>query len=113
RLGALLHDLCHIPFGHSIEDELGVLAGHDANGPRYTRLWADLLKHLPDQESREALSGQLSEALRPLIVSKDYEPPYPGTGRSKIKELPLPLLPYQFAVDIVGNTICADLLDYI
>ena len=23
RLGALLHDLCHVPFGHSIEDDLG------------------------------------------------------------------------------------------
>src|SRR5436305_10500032 len=25
RLGALMHDFCHIPFGHTIEDELNVL----------------------------------------------------------------------------------------
>jgi HD superfamily phosphohydrolase len=28
RLGALLHDMCHISFGHSIEDDLGILEAH-------------------------------------------------------------------------------------
>src|SRR5438270_1670740 len=34
RLGGLLHDLCHVPFGHSIEDELGILIPHDENEAR-------------------------------------------------------------------------------
>ena len=27
RLGALLHDICHVPLGHTIEDDLGVQIG--------------------------------------------------------------------------------------
>src|SRR4051794_26490695 len=42
RLGALLHDLCHVPLGHTIEDDLKVLTPHDGNGPRFERLWAQL-----------------------------------------------------------------------
>lgn len=30
RLGALLHDLCHLPAGHTVEDDLGILEPHDA-----------------------------------------------------------------------------------
>src|SRR3954449_9806663 len=35
RLGALLHDIGHIPFGHSLEDDLQVLIEHDANEERF------------------------------------------------------------------------------
>jgi HD superfamily phosphohydrolase len=30
RLGALLHDMGHLPAGHTLEDELGLLRPHDA-----------------------------------------------------------------------------------
>jgi HD superfamily phosphohydrolase len=39
RLGALLHDFCHVPLGHTIEDDLKVLVAHDGNAPRFNRLW--------------------------------------------------------------------------
>jgi uncharacterized protein len=42
RLGALLHDFCHVPLGHTIEDDLKVLIPHDANSGRFDRLWATL-----------------------------------------------------------------------
>src|SRR4051812_31068773 len=29
RLGGLLHDIAHVPYGHSIEDDLGILPAHD------------------------------------------------------------------------------------
>jgi HD superfamily phosphohydrolase len=38
RLGALLHDLCHVPFGHSVEDELRLLVPHDENRERFDAL---------------------------------------------------------------------------
>jgi HD superfamily phosphohydrolase len=42
RLGGLLHDLCHVPYGHSIEDELLILLPHDKNESRFERLWCQL-----------------------------------------------------------------------
>lgn len=97
RLGALLHDMCHVPFGHSIEDDLGILEAHDKNERRYETLWSTISKDL-----RDALSTELVDALRPLILSKE-EPINPSEAATR----------YPFVGDIVGNTICADLLDYL
>jgi HD superfamily phosphohydrolase len=95
RLGALLHDLTHIPFGHSIEDELGILDEHDKNPGRFDRLWDRL--EIPHEIERQLHAGGLYDELRGLILSK-ADPPE---------------LKYPFVADIVGNTICADLLDYL
>jgi HD superfamily phosphohydrolase len=94
RLGALLHDLCHVPYGHSIEDDLGILQPHDKNRRRLNNLWRQL-----SSDVRTVLSqGGLKDQLVGLILSKlDRLPP------SR----------YPFVHDIVGNTICADLLDYL
>lgn len=122
RLGALLHDLCHVPFGHSIEDDLRVLVPHDENGPRFAQLWRQLgdalqgrvRHHLPSSaDAAGALTsvgtllepdGELHLQLRPLIISKDeHAEQLKAAGGMR----------YPFAADLVGNTICADLLDYL
>jgi HD superfamily phosphohydrolase len=97
RLGGLMHDLCHVPLGHTIEDDLQVLDAHDENEARFTNLWSQI-----DERARTALENAdgLYDELRVLIISKDdhatkFESNYP------------------FVRDIVGNTICADLIDYI
>lgn len=97
RLGGLMHDLCHIPLGHTIEDDLQVLDAHDENEARFARLWSEI-----DEEARTAIerADGLFDELRVLIISKDA---YAKTYRSN----------YPFVGDIVGNTICADLIDYI
>jgi HD superfamily phosphohydrolase len=95
RLGALLHDLTHVPFGHSIEDELGILDEHDKNTGRFDRLWARL--ELPEELDQQLRTGGLYDELRGLILPKADTVP----------------LKYPFVEDIVGNTICADLLDYL
>ncbi|HVX70428.1 MAG TPA: hypothetical protein VHA79_12145 [Mycobacteriales bacterium] len=101
RLGALMHDLCHVPLGHTIEDDLGVLLAHDKNEPRFKRLWVQL-----DAEARTAIEAagngvtELKDELIRLILSKQTPPV--GWESS-----------YPFVEDIVGNTICADLMDYL
>jgi HD superfamily phosphohydrolase len=97
RLGALLHDLCHVPLGHTIEDDLQILIAHDANEQRFSQLWSGL--NPKAREAIEAAPGLLDE-LRVLIISKDDH------AKQFVSE-------YPFVGDIVGNTICADLVDYI
>lgn len=103
RLGALLHDLCHVPFGHSIEDDLEVLKPHDENDARFNRLWAELGDEVVNALDRENLKQQL----KPLIIAKGDD------GDATSKKPPWERLEYPFVADIVGNTICADLLDYL
>lgn len=38
RLFALVHDVTHVPFGHTLEDELQLFGRHDANSSRAVRL---------------------------------------------------------------------------
>jgi HD superfamily phosphohydrolase/tRNA A-37 threonylcarbamoyl transferase component Bud32 len=38
RLHGLLHDICHIPMGHTIEDQFGLQIAHDKNSSRFERL---------------------------------------------------------------------------
>jgi HD superfamily phosphohydrolase len=123
RLGALLHDLGHIPFGHSIEDDLEVLVSHDKNATRFKAMWREIreqlpaliARHLPDTERQHVSdackslggalgeSGELFQELRPLIISKDK---HAGRWRKGDRK-------YPFVEDLVGDTICADLLDYL
>ena len=104
RLGALLHDLCHVPFGHSVEDDLLILEPHDENADRFRRLWGQVAEQkVPPGKLRvgDLIKGRLLRELRPLILSKE---------RRRTKQ---EALEYPFVEDLVGNTICADLIDYL
>lgn len=101
RLGALLHDLNHVPFGHTIEDDLEVLTSHDENTARLTRLWNELPPEV--LAALRAEGPTLEQQVQRLIVSKDAN----GNGWSDDSFV------YPFVADIVGNTICADLVDYL
>jgi uncharacterized protein len=97
RLFALLHDLPHIPFGHTLEDELRLLRRHDENHERIARLlWEGEIGEI----LREALDDEELATLRKIVATKE-EGDYIDLGGDA------------FCVDIVANTVCADALDYV
>jgi HD superfamily phosphohydrolase len=127
RLGALLHDIGHLPFGHTIEDELRLLAPHDENVYRFDEIWKKMIRSAKDEIKRQAqraerkrtwskeredwlkplLRGEpLYQDLRRLILSKEKDKEGNQIDASK-------KIKYPFTADMVGNTICADLLDYL
>lgn len=104
RLGALLHDFCHVPLGHTIEDDLKVLVAHDGNVARFERLWSRIQEPIRRPIERGAsrfpdATLSLLDELSLLILSK--------LERNGV------VSGYPFVGDIVGNTICADLIDYL
>lgn len=111
RLGALLHDLCHVPFGHSVEDELRLLEPHDENLERFEKLWAQI-----DPTARQAIESgvsltgrSLKDDVMALILSARFKPEAKEEGQDP----GVAPISYPFAQDIVGNTISADLMDYL
>ncbi len=90
RFAALLHDVTHIPYGHNIEDQTGLIARHD--GPeRYRAV-------LGDTQVGAVLDalGVRDEVL--AILAPD---------------LPSPVAVPPFWRQVLSHTIDADLLDYL
>ncbi len=115
RLGALLHDIGHLPAGHTLEDELGLLDAHDDHkrlklvlekqtwfGVSVTPTLLELIDELyADPAEESGLQKPPSEIFLDLV----------SKSRKKTKGSA------QFRIgvcrDIIGNTICADLVDYL
>jgi HD superfamily phosphohydrolase len=146
RLGALLHDIGHVPFGHTFEDELHLLNKHDeleridrilnradwydndgrsvTNGDCPTGNEEDLRETLRDRINRlyrKYLPPELREELKAADVLKQIviKPPKNESATDKTSRLEMERhtasagLRINICRDIVGNTICADLLDYL
>jgi HD superfamily phosphohydrolase len=96
RIGALLHDLPHVPFGHTLEDEFHLLQRHDMNSYRFDTL---------------LLGGELGEVLRKSLVKDEVEELQRVLKAKNDNEFAA--LRFPFVGDIIGNTVCADLLDYV
>jgi hypothetical protein len=87
---ALVHDLTHVPFGHTIEDERRVFPRHDQNTMRMDHF-------LERTDTGRALDNlgvkkQVAQLMKQKRLGKDGP---------------------TFHYDIVSSTICADLLDYL
>lgn len=115
RLAALLHDVSQVPFGHTLEDELGLRSHHDSAG-----------------KLREVLTkaSWYGEEAAPLaaIIDELYLPPTRSAGfdvrptevllamlarDAETSPIGAPGIRWAVCQSIVGNTLCADLLDYV
>jgi len=94
RISALLHDVTHVPFGHTFEDERKLFERHD-EGDRLSHFLLDDRSELARILLREGITDTVYE----LVASKrrDGEP----------VELPA------FMGQIVANSLSADLFDYV
>lgn len=113
RLGALLHDIGHLANGHTFEDELSVLPPHDAD---------ERLEFVLDKTKWH---GEEAEPLRALLERR-YGDLARKVGAEDAVSLLLDLISkdrttaserseFRTGVcrDLIGNTLCADLLDYL
>lgn len=87
-VACLLHDITHIPFAHTIEDEWLVYSRHDESPKRIDTF-------LREGPIAETLGGLRDEVIRILTTKRaaQYRKP--------------------FIVQMVSGAICADLLDYL
>ena len=88
RAAALVHDVTHIPFGHNIEDQTGILPRHDMP-ERF--LWMLSTQFELGRELSE--QGLLEPVLDVLGVGESSLPP--------------------FMSQMISDTICADIMDYL
>jgi HD superfamily phosphohydrolase len=106
RILALIHDMAHFPYGHTIEDEGKLFdAKQWADEDRFRQIFGEIstiiesyLKDLPS-EDRTIIIQDIGFGLK-AEESEDKDEYIHSSDRP-------------FIVDIVGNTICADLLDYL
>jgi len=95
RLAALLHDVSYAPFGHELEDEASVIPKHEYRYEEFLDTSAGgiggiIKKHLDEDLLRELIA---------ILKSKSEDE--------------VNSLRYPFISDLVKNTVCADLLDYL
>lgn len=104
RLVALVHDIAHMPFGHTLEDE-GNLASPEWDDRMRVKHWLG-----PSQEIPQRICDYLTHTGLPLSVAERIV----DDIREYVTFKGDPMeLDYPFVLDLVGNTLCADLLDYI
>ena len=128
RLGALLHDIGHLPFGHTVEDDLALLVPHDENESRFGRMWEEMLSvaetRVREAGKREgATAGVIRDRSNGLAPLRRGEPlqglleklvlSSRKNAQGRRIDPAIEMREYAFVADMVGNTICADLLDYL
>lgn len=119
RLIALMHDMAHISWGHTIEDEGNLIERHQwINDKRRKKIFEEILPIIEKYLKANSLERQAQEILdtieETLIaeeVGEDDEPKEIDGKEVTLKGIDSLKLP--FIADIVGNTVCADFLDYI
>jgi len=89
---ALLHDISHVPFGHTLEEDFPIIKGHDT----------------PERLRKFIESDELGSVLKEELSDEEVEEIIQILGHDDHSALSRPYLG-----EIIGDTICADLLDYL
>ncbi len=90
-LSSLVHDVTHVPFGHTFEDERKILPGHD-KGDRLERMLS---------------GGELHDALADMGSLKEVQ------SILRAGEAPDSRHPKPWMAQVVKDAVSADLLDYL
>ncbi len=110
-LGAMLHDVLNLPFGHTIEDEFPIFPAGHAKHDSFENLRAFFEDtSQPIGQLLRDFDPKAGKTLAGLIAAKE---PMPGIPPSPGAISPDELGDLAYGADIIGNTICADLLDYL
>lgn len=128
RLGALLHDIGHIAAGHTLEDELGLLDHHDMDdrldvvfgisikkNAATTETLAAVIDRAFDKYLPDELRGKMTPSiLVRLLIRKPPQDSDPDPLNEQQKVLrESDQIRFDVAANMIGNTICADILDYL
>ena len=102
RICALLHDLAHIPFGHTLENE-GVLFDEQWEDIERVKYFlgddSTIGKIIKEELTKKGLDGkEFLQEVREILTTKSED---------------VEKLFHPFVSDIINNTICGDLLDYL
>jgi hypothetical protein len=110
RLLALLHDVTHIPFGHTIEDECCVLPRHDRDQRRLDRFLGE-----SSPLGRILLRDIGRELYDRLFALMRAAPPAVPPAAPLADRLAAPPVAAEdhFILDLVTGALGADLLDYL
>jgi len=107
RIVALIHDLAHVSFGHTLEDEGNIF--------KENKQWKDKKRReeiinqiFPIIYKKTEMEGINKEKINEILKEIEEILIAEEEGEDEIKKLNRP-----YIADIVGNTICADLLDYL
>ena len=111
RLCGLLHDVTHVPFGHTLEDELRIFDSHDDLNPdvhseglaRFEQLMGPssrigmlIIKHLGN-EMYDRLIAIIYRGKNDRLPANDFDGPTYD----------------EFVYYLVSDTVCSDLIDYL
>ncbi|MCP4652092.1 MAG: HD domain-containing protein [Candidatus Omnitrophica bacterium] len=126
RLGALLHDIGHVASGHTLEDEICLISRHDSDYRLDTLLedkkWIDndnqTLAQLIDINFENYVPEVFNSKVSASILARLLIRKIPEKNHDKFWEYQelvekSDIFRLQICRDIIGNTICADLLDYL
>lgn len=109
RLAALLHDIANIPFGHTLEDETNVISSNQEDRSRIEALIGK--DTVIGKILYESLEENEPDLLIDILTAKK-DPENDGDREKNLLYLS-DLKENAFLVDLIKNTVCADLLDYL
>jgi HD superfamily phosphohydrolase len=122
RLGALLHDIGHLPAGHTLEDELGLLAHHDGDERInmvldrtgwHGRTYKPLRALVDENYAVDAQAAAQRDESGNVITASELLVLLTSSDHKSVETTPGTAFRMGVCRDLIGNTICADLIDYL